>query len=109
MPGTVPTTVRADLVIPVPGTKVTTAETSSFSAGVSFLASAFENAIEKQAECAPAISSSGLVLPFASSARDGQETGNVPMPEDSKVVSPEPSNRVPDQTVVALRSVMPPA
>ncbi len=75
MPGTVPTTVIADFVMPVPGTKVTTAETSSRSAGVSFLASMLEKAIEKHAECAPAISSSGLVLPLASSAREAHETG----------------------------------
>ena len=30
--------------------------------------------MEKQDECAAAISSSGLVLPFASSAREAQDT-----------------------------------
>lgn len=33
-----------------------------------------DSAIEKQLECAAAMSSSGLVFPFAFSARDGQET-----------------------------------
>jgi hypothetical protein len=106
IPSTEPTTVRWMPVIPVPGLKLTSAVTSSACGGVSALASPLDSAIEKHAECAAAMSSSGLVLPFGSSAREGQETPKVPIPEESKVVSPEPSNRVPVQTVLAVRSVM---
>ena len=74
MPSTLPRTVSRISVIPVPGTKSTSAEVSSEVGGVPALASPLENAIEKHAECAAAISSSGLVLPFASSAREAQDT-----------------------------------
>ena len=60
--------------MPVPGMKSTSALVSSEVGGVPALARPLENAIEKQAECAAAISSSGLVLPLASSARAGHET-----------------------------------
>ena len=59
--------------MPVPGTKSTSAEVSSAVGGVPAFASPLERVIEKQAECAAAMSSSGLVLPFASSAREAQE------------------------------------
>ena len=49
------------------------------------LARPFDSAIEKQDECAAAMSSSGLVLPFGSSARAGHETSYVPSPLDSRV------------------------
>src|SRR6476620_2130009 len=51
------------------------------------------------------MSSSGLVLPLASSAREGHDTSYVPMPLDSRETFPEPSNRDPSQWVVALRVV----
>ena len=74
MPSTVPRTVSRISVMPVPGTKSTSAEVSSDVGGVPALASPLESAIEKQAEWAAAISSSGLVLPFASSARAAHDT-----------------------------------
>ena len=55
--------------------------------------------------CAAAISSSGLVLPFASSERAAQDTSKVPMPELWSVTWPAPSIRLPSQCVVALRVV----
>src|SRR5579859_511187 len=61
--------------------------------------------MEKQAECAAAMSSSGLVLPLASSLRAFHVTSNVPSPDESRVVWPEPSVRVPFQTVWAVRMV----
>lgn len=60
-----------------------------------------EKAIEKQEECAAAMSSSGLVFPFGSSVRAGQETSYVPRPEESRVTTPEPLRRSPCQTVWA--------
>ena len=71
-------------VMPVPGVNSTSAEVSSEVGGVPALARPLENAIEKQDEWAAAISSSGLVLPLASSARAGQDTSKVPRPEDSQ-------------------------
>jgi hypothetical protein len=67
--------------------------------------SALDNAIEKHDECAAAMSSSGLVFPFAASEREGHDTSNVPTPELSSVTWPEPSNSEPCQTVVAFRVV----
>ena len=46
----------------------------AWSAGVPAWASPLDSAIEKHDECAAAMSSSGLVLPFGSSAREGQFT-----------------------------------
>jgi len=73
-PGTSPRTVSLMPVMPVPGVNSTSALTVRRVAGVSLLARPLEKAIEKHAEWAAAMSSSGLVLPFACSARDGQET-----------------------------------
>ena len=111
-PGTVPRTVSALFVIPVPGTKVTVAEVSSRSGGVPAFASPSDSAIEKQAACAAAISSSGLVRPSGSSAREAQVTSsgpNAPLPTLSIV--PAPSSSEPDQVTFAVRSLMslPPA
>ena len=78
MPGTSPRTVMSLLAIFQPASplsKVITALTSSCVAGVPFLASRDENAIEKQAACAAAMSSSGLVRPLCSSVRDAHVTG----------------------------------
>jgi len=58
----------------VPGWNVTLAVVSREVGGCPALSSARDRAIEKQLECAAAMSSSGLVLPFASSARDAHET-----------------------------------
>ena len=80
------------------------------SAGVPARARPAESAIEKHAECAAAISSSGLVLPFGSSARDGQLTASSPnAPLPAAWIVPAPSIRVPCQVVLIVRSVaMPP-
>ncbi|EFE65988.1 conserved hypothetical protein [Streptomyces viridosporus ATCC 14672] len=105
-PGTVPSTVRWMPVMPSPGTKVTSAEVVRRVGGVPALSRMLEKAIEKQLECAAAISSSGLVLPLASSARDAQVTGCSPMlPEESKETTPLPLKRLPSQTVCAERVV----
>ena len=61
-------------VMPSPGWKVTSAWVSIDSGALPAPASACDSAIEKQVECAAAISSSGLVLPFASFAREAQVT-----------------------------------
>ncbi len=75
MPSTVPTTVSLMPVMAVPGVEARPAAVVfSEVAGVSVLARPLDRAIEKQDECAAAISSSGLVLPFAASAREGQDT-----------------------------------
>ena len=71
MPGTTPLTVSLMPVMPLPGWKVTSAVVSMLVGGVPAPASPWDSAIEKQVECAAAISSSGLVLPLACSARDG--------------------------------------
>ncbi|MCY1246548.1 hypothetical protein D9M72_597890 [compost metagenome] len=62
-------TVRWLPVMPVPGTKVTSALVWTSSTVKPAWLSARLNAMEKQAECAAAISSSGLVLPSDCSAR----------------------------------------
>ena len=72
MPGTAPVTFSTMPVMPVPGWKVTSALVSIVVGGVPAWASAWERAIEKQVECAAAMSSSGLVRPFGSSAREAQ-------------------------------------
>lgn len=87
--------------MPVPGWKVTSACVFSRVGGVPAVARPLDRAIEKQLECAAAMSSSGLVLPFAFSARDGQDTGYAPIPEESRVTTPLPSSRLPSQTVCA--------
>ena len=74
IPGTTPVTVRWLVVIPSPGTKVTSALTSRDVGGVPALSRPFENAMQKHDECAAAMSSSGLVVPFGSSVRAGHET-----------------------------------
>ena len=71
-------------MIPVPGWKVTSAEVSIDVGGVPDLDRALVRAIEKQVAWAAPNSSSGLVLPFASFARDAQLTSNIPTPEDSR-------------------------
>ncbi len=104
-PGTLPSTASTDLVIPVPGTKVTVAEVFSCSGGVPALARMFEKAIEKQDACAAAISSSGLVRPFGSSVREAHVTSrgpNAPLPTRSIV--PLPLKRSPFQVTSARRS-----
>ena len=60
--------------MPVPGTNVTFAVVSSVVGGVPAWARPLDSAIEKHDECAAAMSSSGLVLPFDDSAREGQLT-----------------------------------
>ena len=66
-----------------------------------------DSAIEKHAACAAAISSSGLVLPPASSVeRAFQLTVCPPMtPLVDESIVPEPSSRLPFQVTSARRSV----
>jgi hypothetical protein len=78
MPGTTPRTeisLRAIFQPVSPRSNVIVAFTSSFVAGVPFLASRELNAIEKHDAWADASSSSGLVRPLWSSVRDAQVTG----------------------------------
>ena len=74
MPGTLAFRVRWLPVMPVPGLNVTSALVCTSSGVWPAWASAWLNAIEKQAEWAAAISSSGLVLPSAASVRAFQVT-----------------------------------
>jgi REP element-mobilizing transposase RayT len=105
-PGTVPRTVRATRVIPVPGTNVTVADVSSRSAGVPAWARPCANAIEKQDACAAAISSSGLVFPpDVSSVRAAQLTSSGPnAPEPTSSIVPDPPIRSPLHVTDARRS-----
>jgi hypothetical protein len=78
MPGTSPLTIsvlRAIFQPASPLANATTARTSSFEGGVPFLPRRAENAIEKQAAWAAAMSSSGEVRPLCSSVRDAHVTG----------------------------------
>ena len=107
IPGTVASTESWIFVIPVPGTKVTVASTSSRSGGVPPCASPCESAIEKHAACAAAISSSGLVRPSDSSARDDHVTSSGPKaPLPTLVIVPAPSTSEPDQLTCAVRSAI---
>jgi REP element-mobilizing transposase RayT len=105
-PGTLPRTVSALFVIPVPGTKVTTAEVRSRSGGVPAFASPRESAIEKHEACAAAISSSGLVFPpDVSSDRAAQLTSSGPKaPEPTSSIVPDPLIRSPFHVTDARRS-----
>src|SRR5688500_6815089 len=105
IPWTAPRTLSRICVMPVPGTKSTSADVSRLVGGVPALARPLENAMEKHAEWAAAISSSGLVLPLASSVRAGQDTSKVPSPDESRVTLPAPSKRLPSQWVDAVRVV----
>jgi hypothetical protein len=60
----------------------------------------FENAIEKQAECAAPRSSSGVVVSVLPFERAAQVTGSWAAPDESSVTVPEPDLRSPFQTVV---------
>ena len=96
----------ATFVIPSPGWKVTVAVVFSCSGGVPASASPCESAIETQDAWAAAISSSGLVRPPGSSAREAQVTSsgpNAPLPTLS--IEPLPSIRPPRQVTSACRSV----
>jgi REP element-mobilizing transposase RayT len=105
-PGTLPRTVSALFVIPVPGTKVTTAEVRSCSGGVPAFASPMDSAIEKHEACAAAISSSGLVFPpDSSSERAAQLTSSGPKaPEPTSSIVPDPLIRSPFHVTDARRS-----
>jgi REP element-mobilizing transposase RayT len=105
-PGTLPRTVRALLVMPVPGTKVTTAEVRRRSGAFPAFASPAESAIEKHAACAAAISSSGLVFPpDASSERAAQLTSSGPKaPEPTSSIVPDPLVRSPFHVTDPRRS-----
>ena len=93
-------------MIPVPGTKVTTADVSSRSGGFPALASPCASAIEKQDACAAAISSSGLVFPPGdSSDRAAQLTSSGPnAPEPTSSIVPDPLIRSPFHVTEARRS-----
>ena len=60
--------------MPSPGWKVTSALVSIVSTVWPALVSSFDSDIEKQVECAAAMSSSGLVMPSGSFARAAQVT-----------------------------------
>ena len=105
-PGTSPATVRADSVMPVPGTKVTVAVTSSRVGGVPAPARPCESAIEKHDACAAAINSSGLVRPSGASAREAHVTPSGPKaPLPTLVISPVPVMSAPCQVAAAVRRV----
>jgi hypothetical protein len=59
----------------------------------------------KHDECAAAISSSGLVRPFGSSARDAQETSYDPRCEESRDTVPDPLVSEPLHCALAVRVV----
>src|SRR5690348_16705479 len=106
IPGTVPRTVSTPFVIPSPGWNVTVADVSSFSGGLPPRARRPERDIAKQLAQAEAISSSGLVLPFGSSAREAHDTSSGPnAPLGVSAIVPLPFIRSPCQTTLALRSV----
>src|SRR5450755_4672956 len=66
----------------------------------------FATAIEKHDECAAAMNSSGLVSPFASSARAVQFTPKLPRPDESSDTVPlPPASSAPSQCVDAVRVV----
>ena len=78
--------------------------TSSRSGGVPARPSPADSAIEKQAACAAATSSSGLVSPSDVSVRADQDTGSeVNAPDDTADTAPEPVARLPDQVASARR------
>src|SRR5690242_19155331 len=52
------------------------------------------------------MSSSGLVLPLAASARDGQPTSKVARPDAASSTVPEPAIRDPTQWALAVRTVV---
>jgi REP element-mobilizing transposase RayT len=105
-PGTLPRTVSALFVIPVPATKVTTADVRRRSGGLPAFARPSESAIEKHAACAAAISSSGLVFPpDSSSERAAQLTSSGPKaPEPTSSIVPDPLIRSPFHVTDARRS-----
>jgi REP element-mobilizing transposase RayT len=105
-PRTLPRTVSALFVIPVPGTNVTTADVRSRSGGLPAFARPSDRAIEKHAACAAAISSSGLVFPpEASSERAAQLTSSGPKaPEPTSSIVPDPLIRSPFHVTDARRS-----
>src|SRR5581483_6247436 len=107
MPGTLPATVSAIFVMPSPGWNVTVDEVRSSSGVLPACESACESAIAKQAACADAISSSGLVTPLApSSERAGQLTVCSPIaPLVVFVIVPLPSIKLPCHVTSARRSV----
>src|SRR4051794_38344498 len=106
IPDTVPRTVNAPLVIPSPGWNVTVADVSSLSGGLPPLARAPDRAIAKQLAHADAISSSGLVFPFGSSAREAHDTSSGPnAPLGASAIVPLPFIKSPCHTTPALRSV----
>src|SRR5512133_3231400 len=92
--------------MPSPGWNVTVADVFSSSAGWPAWASPCESAIEKQAACAAAISSSGLVFDCASSERAVQSTSRPPIaPLVTESTRPLPLIRSPCQVTSAVRSV----
>src|SRR5689334_20202278 len=88
-------------VMPCPATKVTLALVSMEVGGVPAPVRPWESAMEKQEECAAAMSSSGLVLPPASSARAFQSMSKLPLLDVSRLTLPLPSMREPSQCALA--------
>ena len=89
-PATSPLTWRRIAVIPTPGWKSTSADVRNCVGGVPALVNSCDSAMEKQEACAAAINSSGLVVPFGSSLRDGQLTSKEPTFEETIVTIPLP-------------------
>src|SRR5919106_3831681 len=110
MPGTVPVTSSAILVIRKPASvfaNVAVALVRSSSGALPACARMLDRDIEKHAACAAAISSSGLVLPPDSSVRAAHVTGSGPVaPLLSNVTVPEPPNRSPFHTALPRRSAI---
>src|SRR3954469_11766104 len=106
-PSTSARTVSAMRVIASPPScwpSVTSALTSSDCGVPPALPISFDSDMAKHAECAAAMSSSGLVTPPASSAaRFGKFTSKVPTLELDSSTWPDPSCRVPVQAVRAVR------
>jgi hemoglobin len=103
MPGTTARTFSTIPVMPLPGWKVTSAVVSTEAgAGLPASTSSLATDIEKQVECAAAISSSGLVLPLGASTRAGQLTSKLPRPDETSSTSPSPSFSEPSQWASAV-------
>lgn len=105
IPGTDARTESCIPVIPSGSAKVTFADVVMAVGGCPPWVSPNARAMEKQAECAAAMSSSGLVRPLGASARDAQVSSKLPTPEESRLTEPLPASSGPSQRVVAVRTV----
>lgn len=98
-------TSSADFVMPVPGTKVTVADTAKRSGVVPAFARTLDSAIEKHEAWAAAMSSSGLVRPSSSPVRTAHDTSSGPKaPLPTLSIVPRPVGRSPRQVTCACFS-----